>query len=123
MANKRRTYTAEYKIEAVRQVQERRMTHAEVSRDLVVHKTVIRDWVKKVEKEVRRLRRGDRCALLHESTGWLILPRPSGNHQTRQAPKPVQRGRSHHSHPAAVQPRAEPNRARVEHVQGEASRD
>lgn len=71
---KRRTYTMEFKQEAVRLVLEQGLTQTRVGRDLGVHKTVIRDWVRKaragelggasapasssaLEEENRRLRR------------------------------------------------------------------
>jgi transposase len=78
---KRRTYTVEFKQEAVRLVQERGLTITQAGRDLGVCKTVIRDWVKKaqsgelggtrvpaaessLEEENRRLRREN--AILRE---------------------------------------------------------
>jgi len=74
MARKRRSYTDEFKQEAVRLVHEHGLTYTQVSRDLGVCKSVIRAWVKKaeagelgspasavgaapVEEELRRLRR------------------------------------------------------------------
>ncbi len=77
----RSSYTLEFKQEAVRLVLERGLTIAQVGRDLGVHKTVIRDWVKKaragglgggaaepstsaLDEENRRLRREN--AILRE---------------------------------------------------------
>ena len=42
----RRKYTREFKLEAVRLIRERGVTVAEASRDLGVHGTVLRNWVK-----------------------------------------------------------------------------
>lgn len=82
MARKRRTYTAEFKQEAVRLVVERGLTASQVGRDLGVCKSVIRSWVRRaearetdatpgrsssavgLEEEVRRLRREN--AILRE---------------------------------------------------------
>ena len=49
MARKKRTYTAEFKAEAVRLVHDHGMTMSQVSRDLGVCKSVIRDWVRRAE--------------------------------------------------------------------------
>ncbi len=45
MARKRRTYTAEFKQEAVRMVVERGLTASQVGRDLNIYKSVIRSWL------------------------------------------------------------------------------
>lgn len=42
----RRTFTREFKLEAVRLIKERGVTVAQASRDLGVHGTVPRNWVK-----------------------------------------------------------------------------
>ena len=42
----RRKFTREFKIEAVRLIAERGVTVAQASRDLGVHGTVLRNWVK-----------------------------------------------------------------------------
>jgi transposase len=42
----RRKYTGEFKLEAVRLIGERGVTVAQASRDLGVHGTVLRNWVK-----------------------------------------------------------------------------
>ena len=78
----RRTYTAEFKAEAVRLVHEHGMTISQVGRDLGIHKTTIRNWVRSAEagesggspaaptspttlaEEIRRLRREN--AILRE---------------------------------------------------------
>lgn len=53
MARKRRTFTLEFKQEAVRLVHSEDMTYAQVGRDLGVNKSVIRDWcVKSVAGEL-----------------------------------------------------------------------
>ena len=49
MARKRRSYTDEFKQEAVRLVQEHGLSYAQASRDLGVCKSVIRAWVRKAE--------------------------------------------------------------------------
>jgi len=81
MARMRRSYTDEFKQEAVRLVQEHGLSYAQASRDLGVCKSVIRAWVKKaqagelggstsvvssgaIEEENRRLRREN--AILRE---------------------------------------------------------
>ena len=42
----RRKYTREFKLEAVRLIKERGVGYAQASRDLGVHGTVLRNWVK-----------------------------------------------------------------------------
>jgi len=42
----RRTYSREFKVEAVRLVVERRVTMAQAARDLDVHVNVLRTWVR-----------------------------------------------------------------------------
>ena len=42
----RRTFSREYKLEAVRLVQERGVTVAQAARDLEIHENVLRKWVK-----------------------------------------------------------------------------
>ena len=77
MATTRRTYTAEFKQEAVRLVLERGMTRRQVAVDLGVHKTLIGSWVRDpafsgaiapeavdMAEELRRLRREN--AILRE---------------------------------------------------------
>ena len=46
MARKRRTYTAEFKVEAVKLIRERGVSVAQAGRDLGVHENVLRKWVK-----------------------------------------------------------------------------
>ena len=48
---KRRNYTREFKLAAVRKVVEQGMSMAEVARDLAVHETLIRNWKAKFEAE------------------------------------------------------------------------
>jgi transposase len=50
MARKRRTYTLEFKQEAVRLVNEEGMTYAEVGQDLGIDRTTIRAWCEKAAK-------------------------------------------------------------------------
>ncbi len=42
----RRRFTREFKLEAVRLLQERGVAYAQAARDLGVHQTVLRNWVK-----------------------------------------------------------------------------
>ena len=42
----RRKFTREFKLEAVRLIQERGVSYTQASRDLGVHQTVLRNWVK-----------------------------------------------------------------------------
>ena len=42
----RRKFTREFKLEAVKLIKERGFGYAQASRDLGVHQTVLRDWVK-----------------------------------------------------------------------------
>ena len=42
----RRRFTREFKLEAVRLIQERGVSVAQASRDLGVHRTVLRNWVR-----------------------------------------------------------------------------
>jgi len=42
----RRKYTREFKLEAVKLIRDRGVTVAQASRDLGVHGTVLRNWVK-----------------------------------------------------------------------------
>ena len=45
---KRRRFTREFKLEAVRLIKERGVSYAQASEDLGVHPTQLRDWVKKL---------------------------------------------------------------------------
>ena len=47
----RRSFTREFKVEAVRLVRERGVTIAQAARDLDVHENVIRKWVKDFETD------------------------------------------------------------------------
>jgi transposase len=49
MARKRRSYSDEFKQEAVRLVREQGLTAAQVGRDLGVDKSVIRAWLQKAD--------------------------------------------------------------------------
>lgn len=77
MARKRRSYTLEFKQEAVRLVLHEGMSYSEVGKDLGVNKSTIRDWRNKLdsgelggkpksakalsmEEELKRLRRENR---------------------------------------------------------------
>ena len=42
----RRKFTREFKLEAVRLIKSRGVSYAQVSQDLAVHQTVLRNWVK-----------------------------------------------------------------------------
>jgi transposase len=50
MATKRRSYTPEFRQEAVRLVREEGLTFTQVAANLGVHKTVIRDWCRAAER-------------------------------------------------------------------------
>jgi transposase len=43
----RRKFTREFKLEAIRLIKERGVSYAQASRDLGVHRSQLRDWVKK----------------------------------------------------------------------------
>ena len=47
----RRKFTREFKLEAVKLVRERGVAYVQVSRDLGVHQTVLRNWVKGFEAD------------------------------------------------------------------------
>ena len=49
MAKKRRSYTREFKLEAVRLVREEGLSYTEVANDLGIDKSTIRDWCVKHE--------------------------------------------------------------------------
>ena len=49
----RRRFTREFKLEAVRLVKERGVSVAQASRDLGVHGTVLRNWVKAIADDPR----------------------------------------------------------------------
>ena len=51
MAKKRKSYTEEFKAEAVRLVHQRHLTFSQVGRDLGVEKSIIRGWVRRAEME------------------------------------------------------------------------
>src|SRR3954468_7572597 len=55
MAKKRRTYTPEFKTEAVKLVTERNYSVAEAARSLGIHETLLRSWKQAAEA------RGDRA--------------------------------------------------------------
>ena len=44
----RRQYTREFKLEAVRLIRERGVSYAQASKDLGVHPTQLRNWVKQL---------------------------------------------------------------------------
>lgn len=46
MARQRRQFSREFKLEAVRLITERGVSIVQASRDLDVHQTVLRDWVR-----------------------------------------------------------------------------
>ena len=45
----RRKFTREFKLEAVKLIRERGVAYAQASRDLGVHQTVLRSWVKALD--------------------------------------------------------------------------
>ena len=50
----RRTFTREFKLEAVRLVTERGMTKSQVARDLGIHVNVLRNWIEDHEREPKQ---------------------------------------------------------------------
>ena len=50
----RRTFTREFKLEAVKLIQERGVTVAQAARDLGVHGTVLRRWVQEVAADAQQ---------------------------------------------------------------------
>lgn len=50
----RRTYSREFKVEAVRLVTEEGMPRKQVARDLGVDVTTLRDWIRRFEEEPER---------------------------------------------------------------------
>ena len=51
MARKRRTYTREFKVEAVKLVTEKGQSVAEVARSLGISESLLRSWKEKLEKD------------------------------------------------------------------------
>src|SRR4051812_24691505 len=51
MAKKRRTYTREFKVEAVKLVTQQGHSVAEAARSLGIHETLLRSWKQALEKE------------------------------------------------------------------------
>ena len=47
----RRKFTREFKLEAVRLIKDRGVSYVQASRDLGVHPSQLRDWVKKFAEE------------------------------------------------------------------------
>ena len=90
MASRRRTYTAEFKAEAVKLVTEQGYSVAEAARSLGIHKTLLRSWkqalrdkgdqafpghgkLPAIEEELRRLRAENKrlraeCDILKKAT-------------------------------------------------------
>ena len=58
MARKRRTYTDEFKRDAVKLVTEQRYSMAEAARNLGVHANLLRSWKLKIEAEDERYEAG-----------------------------------------------------------------
>lgn len=50
----RRSFSREFKLEAVRLVRERGVSVAQVARDLDVHENVLRKWIKQVDDDPRQ---------------------------------------------------------------------
>jgi transposase-like protein len=50
----RRKFTREFKLEAVRLIKERGVSYAQASRDLGVHTSQLRDWVKKFADDLEQ---------------------------------------------------------------------
>jgi len=53
MGKKRRTFSREFKLEAVRLVRDRGVSVAQAARDLDVHENVLRNWVKDLEADAQ----------------------------------------------------------------------
>lgn len=53
MGKTRRTFSREFKLEAVKLVRDRRVTVAQAARDLDVHENVLRKWVRDFEADPR----------------------------------------------------------------------
>jgi transposase len=51
MATRRKRYSREFKVEAVRLVVERRVTMAQAARELGVHVNVLRSWVREYRED------------------------------------------------------------------------
>ena len=51
---RRRAFTREFKLEAVRLIQERGVSAAQASRDLGVHENVLRKWVRDIEADPKQ---------------------------------------------------------------------
>ena len=50
----RRTFTREFKLEAVRLVTERGMTKSQAARDLGIHVNVLRNWIEDHERDAKQ---------------------------------------------------------------------
>jgi len=59
MKSKRRKYTQEFKLEAVRMVVEQGLSMAQVAEDLGIDRTLISSWKKKVDQEGSSAFRGN----------------------------------------------------------------
>ncbi len=53
----RRKFTRAFKLEAVRLIKDRGVSYVQASRDLNVHPSQLRDWVKKFSEAAQNLRR------------------------------------------------------------------
>jgi transposase len=53
MGKKRRTFSREFKLEAVRLVRDRGVSVAQAARDLDIHENVLRNWVKDLEADAQ----------------------------------------------------------------------
>jgi len=51
---KRRTWTQEFKLEAMKLIQERGVTVAQAARDLGMHGTVLRQWVQECPADAQQ---------------------------------------------------------------------
>jgi transposase len=54
MAKRKRTFSREFKVEAVRLVRERGVSIAQASRDLDVHSNLLGRWIKDFENDARQ---------------------------------------------------------------------
>jgi transposase-like protein len=57
----RRKFTREFKLEAVRLIKDRGVSYVQVSQDLNVHPSQLRDWVKKFSEDPQHAFSGPSC--------------------------------------------------------------
>ena len=99
MAKVRRTFTAEFKLSAIRLITEQKLSLAEAARRLGVHENLLRKWkldhenkgdqafpgngnLPPEQEEIRRLRAENKrllaeCDILKKATAYFALPAPA----------------------------------------------